>query len=493
MPADVQLVTYADRLAGTIRGLVDLLRGPLNGLFGGVHLLPFFTPIDGADAGFDPSDHTEVDPRLGTWDDIAELARAVELTADIIVNHISAASPQFQDYLRNGAISAHAGMFLTLDRVFPDGATEADIVAIYRPRPGLPFTDVTFDDRSRRIMWTTFTRQQIDLDVEHPATTRYLQSILDRFAANGVRTARLDAVGYAVKTPGTSSFLTPQTFRFITQLRDWAAQRGLEVLAEIRSHYEQQQVVAQHVDQVYDFAFSTLVLHALFTGDTAPLRRWFAVRPRNAVTVLDTHDGIGIRDVGRDGNEPGRSGLLTDTELHRLVEQIHTNTSGQSRTASRTAASNADLYQVDSTYYDALARDDDAYLLARALQLFTPGIPQIYYVGLLAGTNDMELLAATGEGREINRHRYRPDELDRALQRPVVQQLIALIRFRNRHPAFGGSWSFDREGGWDLTMHWQSGPHFASLTVDLARRTLALDYTQDGAHRTAHDLTDLPA
>lgn len=488
----VQLIAYADRLGGTIRGLTALLQAPLADLFGGVHLLPFYTPIDGADAGFDPTDHTQVDRRLGTWDDVAELARTVDITADLIVNHVSAASPRFQDFLAQGDGSPHAGMFLTFDRVFRAGATEADLLTLYRPRPGLPFTTVALADGSRRIVWTTFTRQQIDLDVGHPAAQRYLQTILDRFAASGVSMVRLDAVGYAVKTAGTSCFMTSDTYAFIDRLRDWAVERDMEVLAEIHSHYEQQRSISRHVDRVYDFGLAPLVLHGLFTGDATPLHRWMQVRPHNAVTVLDTHDGIGVRDVGRDVNDPDRAGLLDDNAIDALVEQIHGNTNGESRQATGAAASNVDLYQVNSTYYDALGRDDDAYLLARALQLCTPGVPQIYYVGLLAGGNDMDLLAATGVGRDINRHRYIDDEVDDALRRPVVQRLLSLVRFRNRHPAFAGSCHVTQEGRSGLVLRWDAGTDHVELAADLDARTFRLRYS-DSAHRQeVNDLAALP-
>src|SRR5512142_2482893 len=125
MKNQVQLITYVDRLSGGgFRELNSLLSGRLAGVFGGAHLLPFFTPIDGADAGFDPIDHTQVDPKLGTWEDVRALGNTVEIVADLIVNHVSTSSPQFLDYSRNGAASPYAGMFLTYDRVFPKGATE---------------------------------------------------------------------------------------------------------------------------------------------------------------------------------------------------------------------------------------------------------------------------------------------------------------------------------------------------------------------------------
>ena len=122
----------------------------------------------------------------------------------------------------------------------------------------------------------------------------------------------------------------------------------------------------------------------------------------------------------------GRAGLLTPAQVDALVEAIHERSGGQSRQATGWAASNVDVYQVNCTYYDALGRDDMAYLLARAVQFFTPGIPQIYYVGLLAGHNDMDLVARSGVGRDINRHVYAPDEIARDLARPVVAALVVL-------------------------------------------------------------------
>jgi sucrose phosphorylase len=182
--------------------------------------------------------------------------------------------------------------------------------------------------------------------------------------------------------------------------------------------------------------------------------------------VLDTHDGIGIVDVGAERGDPELPGLVPPRELVRLVESIHANSGGSSRLATGAAASNLDLYQVNCTFYDALARDDRNYLLARALQLFVPGIPQIYYVGLLAGCNDLELLRRTGVGRDINRHYYARDELLAALRRPVVTRLCQLIRLRNAHPAFAGTFHVADSSDTELVLRWHSGAEFAKLALD---------------------------
>ena len=479
MKNQVQLIAYVDRLSGGgIQKLKSLLDGPLKGTFGGTHLLPFFHPIDGADAGFDPIDHTLVDPQLGTWDDLRALGDTLEITADLIVNHVSSQCPQFQDYLCNGDASPFAGMFLTLDRVFPNGAREAELLRIYRPRPGLPLATVQLQNGEQRLVWTTFTPQQIDIDVRSPQGAAYIRGILEKFQAAGVGVIRLDAVGYAIKKAGTSCFMIPETFDYIADLTAQAHALGIAVLVEIHSYYPDQVEIAKKVDRVYDFALPPLVLHTLFERDARALKQWLAVSPRNAVTVLDTHDGIGVIDVGADARDPkDRPGLLPPAAIDSLVETIHARSGGQSRQATGAAASNLDLYQVNCTFYDALGRRDDEYLIARAIQFFAPGVPQVYYVGLFVGINDMDLLTRSGVGRDINRHYYTAEEVRANLDRPVVRGLLELIRFRNQHPAFAGEFQVVASPDESLALEWRHEAAWARLEIDLASLTAAISWS----------------
>jgi sucrose phosphorylase len=477
----VHLITYADRFGGG--GLAQLsatLRGPLNGLFGGIHLLPFFFPIDGADAGFDPIDHTQIDPRLGAWTDIKDLTQGVQVMADLIVNHVSSRSAQFQDFLRKGSSSSYRSLFLTSDEVFPAGPSGSDLEAIYRPRPGAPFTLYTFENGESRLLWTTFTSQQIDIDVRDPQGVAYLYRILTIFAENRIESVRLDAVGYAIKKAGTSCFLLPETIEFIGGLSKRAHSLGIEVLVEVHSYFRRQIELAHQVPWVYDFALPPLVLHAFAFRTAKYLKEWIRIRPTNSVTVLDTHDGIGILDIGPDRSGDHSPGLVPSEELDQLVEWIHTNTSGESRLATGASASNLDLYQINCTFYDAMGRDDLSYLLARAIQFFLPGIPQVYYVGLLAGQNDMELLAKTGVGRDINRHFYSPQELDLGLKKPVVKDLTRLVRLRNSHAAFGGQFRLEQGLDHSLNLRWESGLEFAHLRVWFDDLRYKLEVSADG-------------
>ncbi len=485
MKNQVQLITYVDRLSGGgFRDLQHLLDGPFQGLFGGAHLLPFYFPIDGADAGFDPIDHTQPDSRLGSWEEVRTLALGRDLMADLIVNHVSSRSPQFEDFKRHGDASPYADLFLTYGRVFPNGASESDLLKIYRPRPGLPFTKIQLNNRTERLLWTTFTPEQIDIDVHSTSGRSYLSQILQEFKAAGVRAIRLDAAGYAIKKLGTSCFMIPESFEFIEALTNQARVLGMEVLVEIHAYYQDQINIARRVDWVYDFALPPLVLQTLYSGNAARLKHWLTISPRNCITVLDTHDGIGVVDVGPDRRECDiLPGLLDANEIDNLVETIHARSNRESRQATGAAANNLDLYQVNCTYYDALGRKDDQYLIARALQFFSPGIPQVYYVGLLAGTNDLDLLRRTGVGRDINRHYYTSQEIASAANRPVVQGLFELIRFRNTHPGFAGDFHLYPTPDHEIKVEWRSGEAWARLDVNLT--TMEADITASGSSRIA--------
>ena len=479
-----QLITYVDRLAGDLRNLGRLLTQELAGVVGGVHLLPFFVPFDGADAGFDPADHLSVDPRLGDWGDVGALAQTHEVMADLIVNHVSADSEAFRDWQARGEASPWAGMFLTREQVFGDDPSDPRIDAVYRPRAGRPFTPYLIDGRPCDV-WTTFTAQQVDLDTDHPATMAYLIDVLDQLAAAGVTLVRLDAVGYAVKRAGTSCFMLDETRSLISHLADQAHQRGMRLLVEIRGHYRHQQEMARVADLVYDFAVGPLTLFGLHTGDVTPLVEWLAQRPPKCLTVLDTHDGIGVADVAADGERPG---LLTAAQLDRYVDAIEQASGGTSR-RSITAPSGPGLYQLNCTIRDALGGEPAAIVLARLVQVLVPGVPQVYYGGLLNAANDVVRADATGSLREISRPVYDQSGLAQAFSDPVVQELLHLLRWRTSEAAlFDGAFTLVPSDPGVVGLRWEADGRRLEAQLDLASRRFAL--TVDGVTYTA--VKDLP-
>jgi sucrose phosphorylase len=191
--------------------------------------------------------------------------------------------------------------------------------------------------------------------------------------------------------------------------------------------------------------------------------------PRNQLTVLDTHDGICIPDVEE---------ILPREHIEALIQNVSERSADPIlRRSAANVHSVGAIYQLTCTFFDALQGNEDAYIAARAIQFFTPGIPQVYYVGLLAGQNDTELMDETGEAREINRHHYSLDEAEEALQAPVVQRLLSLMELRSTHPAFAGEFELHQSNMSSVSMGWRAGAHSCHLFVDLNFRTSTITCT----------------
>ncbi len=466
--AGTSILVYAERVGGNLSEIEKLLQGPLKD-FDGIHVLPFFHPYDGDDAGFDPIDHTIVDPRLGTWSDFKRISQTHELTADLIVNHASNLSPEFLDWQQKGDESEYNGLFLTFDTVFPNGGTEEMITSFYRPRPGFPFTAYEVAGK-RRLVWTTFMPSQVDVDIKHEQGMAYLKRILEALKSGGVKVVRLDAVGYAVKTPGTDSFMTKETLEFVKEITDLIHSYDMRVLVEVHAHYTQQLDIAPLVDLIYDFQTAPLLLHSFFTGTVDRLDNWFKLRPNNCLNVLDTHDGYGVIDGGPIG---GRPGLITQDEMAEIFKVAEKNTGGHSAIASVIPQWFSLPHQINATLPNIVA-NDTAYVIMRAVQFFLPGEPQVYYVGLFNGMDDQELFRKTAQGRDVNRHNYTPSEIAEALEQPVTKAIIALARVR-KHPAFEGEFSWSVTGEDSMELAWTKGAD--KLTLSFAFKSPQLRIT----------------
>ncbi|MFY1066624.1 sucrose phosphorylase [Enterococcus sp. AD013-P3] len=421
------LITYADSLGSDLKELKKVLTDHLQGVVGGVHLLPFF-PSTG-DRGFAPSDYRVVDPVFGTWEEIEALGEEYYLMFDFMINHISRESEYFQDFKTHHESSPYKEMFIQVHEFFPEGRpTQADIDLIYKRKDKAPFQELVFEDGEKTLVWNTFGEEQIDLDVTKAVTKQFIRDTLKDMAKHGCSLIRLDAFAYAIKKLDTNDFFVePEIWELLEEVRDEAAKYEIQLLPEIHEHYSIQMKIADHDYFIYDFALPMLTLHALYSGRSDRLAKWLALSPMKQFTTLDTHDGIGVVDA-RD--------LLTQEELDYTSEKLYEVGANVKKVYSSASYNNLDIYQINSTYYSALGDDDASYLLARAIQCFAPGIPQIYYVGLLAGKNDIQLLETTKEGRNINRHYYSLAEIAEETERPVVKALFDLLRFRNTSPAF---------------------------------------------------------
>lgn len=478
----VQLITYPDSLGGNLKALKSNLDTYFPNLFeGGIHILPPY-PSSG-DRGFAPLTYFEIDPQFGDWEDVRNLAEDYDILLDIMVNHISQKSPYFQDFLKNGRDSQYADYFLTLEKIWEDGVpVQSDIDQMFLRRK-VPYSEFIIEKTSEvEKVWTTFGKttpsEQIDLDVHSEQVKQLFIDIFKHFHDNGVKIIRLDAVGYVLKKLGTSCFFVePDIYDFLDWILGVAKSYDIALLPEVHAHYSIQYKLAEHGCWIYDFILPYRIFEALSNEESKFLVDYLQTRPHGQFTMLDCHDGLPVK--------PDLDGLIDSKDARKLVDLALDRGANLSLIVSdeHKDEDGFDVHQIRSTIYSLFDEDDDTYLAARALQVFTPGIPQIYYVGLLAGKNDVEAVEARGDGREINRHNFDEKEIAAAAETEVVKRLVNLIRFRNQHPAFEGDFTAQAPSPTELVLSWENGTERASLTIDLKAKTGRVAYTEDGQEK----------
>lgn len=468
----VQLIAYPNRIGTNLADLEGFMEKHLSKAIGGVHILPIFP--SNADGGFSPLTHKEVDPAFGTWDDVETISSKYDLCLDLTINHISDESAEFKDFVQNGRRSEYADLFVdvaALGEISPD-----DLAKIHIRKEKEPFREVTFASGEKARVWCTFTDRQIDLNYNAQITYALIEDYIAFLAARGVKLFRLDAFGYTTKKIGTSCFLVePDVYEILDWVHGVTVQHGAETLPEVHDHFSYQYAIARHGMRPYGFALPPLVLYSLLDANSTYLKRWLRMCPRNMVNVLDTHDGICIPDV---------EGLLPMAKIQALVENVSMRSADPIlRRSAANVHSVGAIYQLTCTYYDALRQNDDAYITARAIQFFAPGIPQVYYVGLLGGTNDTALVEQTCEPRDINRSYYTVEQADAAMKTPMVRRLLKLMEFRTSHPAFSGTFELQYSNETSVSIGWRNGEHHCHLFVDLIFKTATIRYLDPKSRR----------
>jgi len=461
----IQLIAYPNRIGAGLKDLKFALENYFGSAVGGVHILPPFP--SNADNGFSPITHREIEPEYGDWADVEAIAENFDVCLDITLNHISNESAEFKDFLEHGRESEYADLFVRisdLDEISPD-----DLAKIHIRKEKVPFVEVQFADGSIDRVWCTFTENQIDLDYTRDLTYRFIGDIVAFLAARGVKLFRLDAFGYTTKRVGTSCFLVePDVYEILDWVNGVAKTNGAEILPEVHDHPSYQSAISLRGMRPYGFALPPLVLYSLLDANSRYLKNWLRNCPRNQVTVLDTHDGICIPDV-EDLLPAQQMQDLVDNVLQRSADPIM-------RGSAASVHSVGAIYQLTCTFYDALKRNDDAYVAARAIQLFTPGIPQVYYVGMLCGTNDDDLCAETGEPRDINRHFFTLKDVEEQLTKPTVKRLLRMMVFRNQYPAFDGQFELHYSNDSSVQMGWRLQENYCELFVDLMYKRATISY-----------------
>ncbi|MEN6419362.1 MAG: glycosidase [Clostridiaceae bacterium] len=314
---------------------------------------------------------------------------------------------------------------------------------------------------------------QMDLNVNSPLVWAFYEETLKKLAGYGAKIVRLDAFAYASKIAGRRNFFNePETWQLLERLRALADESGISLLPEIHASYAEQtyKKIAQSGYMTYDFFLPGLLLDALETGSGSLICRWAEELHQNGirtVNMLGCHDGIPLLDL---------RGLVPEERIETLIETV---VSRGGYVKNLYGQKNA-YYQVNATYFSALGESEQRLLFCRAVQMFMPGIPQVWYLDLFAGKNDHEAVLRAGAGghKEINRTNLSNEQVGEGLRHPVVRRQLELLRFRNAFPAFGfeAELKIAQEREHILTFVWKKNGYTARLRADFS----SADFTLEG-------------
>ena len=554
LPNGVMFNAYPDSIGRTLSDIVRMLRKPeFKDVFSLFYILPTVFNSD-LDRGFSIIDY-ELNDELVSGEDLKSLHELnVMFKFDLVLNHLSVGSPQFQDLLKNGDESKYRNFFIDWNEFWGAHGKMGDegyvvpneeyLDKLFMRKPGLPILKVRFPDGSERPYWNTFYQDiayheiaahdlletlgieelthedaeriagivnnvlnakhdirevdlgeyahhrksivalveqhreylgQMDLNAQSEEVWQFYDETLKKLREHGGRFVRLDAFAYLHKEPGKVNFFNkPGTWEYLKRLRGIADKYDLILLPEIHAEYGSAlyEEVAEQGFPIYDFFFPGLVIHALDRGTNRPLLRWIREvleKGIQTVNMLGCHDGIPVLDLrgwGEDG--ASREGLLSDEEIDEVIDTIM-DRGGRVKNLYGPDGKKISYYQINATFFSALGEDERKLRLARAIQMFMPGTPQVWYLDLFAGRNDYAAADKGGAGghKEINRTTLDNSDIELGLSRIVVRDQLELRRLRNKSPAFGGTLEIQPADEDRLHLTWVYGDCTATLNADL--------------------------
>ncbi len=440
---DSILITYGDQVQSPdekpLQTLNKFCKQYLSNIVSGIHILPFYPWT--SDDGFSVVDYREIDPALGNWDDVSSMQSHFRLMFDGVINHISAQSEWFKGFLRDDP--KYREYFIVTEN-------SSELSRVVRPR-ALPLLTPFATPSGEKLVWTTFSEDQIDLNFKNPEVLLEILDILLLYVERGATFIRLDAIAYLWKEIGTTCIHLPQTHHVIQFLR--------AALNEVTPYvYLITETNVPHADNisyfgdgtneaqlVYNFALPPLTLHTFHTGDARVLSNWAKTLtlPSKQTTFfnfLASHDGIGLN--------PAR-GILSDAEIDSLVDK--TLEHGGLISYKHNADGSQAPYEMNINYFNALSNPNgdeplnlqvDRFIASQAIMLSLLGVPGIYFHSLFGSRGWLEGVKQTGRNRTINREKCQLDELQNeladedSLRSKVFTRYSQLLKARSSSSAF---------------------------------------------------------
>jgi len=569
LPKGVIFNAYPDSIGQNLADITRMLKMPeFKDVFSLFYILPTIFNSD-LDRGFSIIDY-DLNDELVSREDLDQLNELnIMFKFDLVLNHLSVGSPQFQDLLKNGDKSKYKNFFIDWNEFWnshgelgPEGHViphEKHLEKLFMRKPGLPILKVRFPDGTERPYWNTFYQEvayhevsahsllqaleieelthehaeniaailndvlsakrdiketdlgdfshyredivsvveqnrkylgQMDLNAQSEEVWDFYDETLKKLRDHGGKLVRLDAFAYLHKEPGEQNFFNnPGTWKYLERLKQIASKYELTLLPEIHAEYGlglHEQVAAKGFP-IYDFFFPGLVIHALDRGTSRYLLRWIEElieKDIKTINMLGCHDGIPVLDLkGKDNAGTSKKGLLSEAEIDAVIEKI-IDRGGRVKNLYGPDGEKISYYQVNATFFSALGESEQKLRLARAIQMFMPGIPQVWYLDLFAGKNDYAAAdkGGTAGHKEINRTTLTNSDIAQGLKRAVVLDQLELIRMRNTSPAFDGELQIDDTEEQHLHLTWRNQACIAILKADLCDYSFSVTHTDNVGH-----------
>ena len=568
LPKGVIFNAYPDSIGQKLADITRMLKMPeFKDVFSLFYILPTIFNSD-LDRGFSIIDY-DLNDELVSREDLDQLHELnVMFKFDLVLNHLSVGSPQFQDLLKNGDKSKYKNFFIDWNEFWhsqgemgPDGHViphEEHLEKLFMRKPDLPILKVRFPDGSDRPYWNTFYQEvayheltahdllhalqieelthedaeniaailndvlnakrdiseidlgdfshhkddivsvveqnrkylgQMDLNAQSQEVWDFYDETLKKLRDHGGKLVRLDAFAYVHKEPGMVNFFNkPGTWEYLARVKEIADKYDLVLLPEIHSEYGSglHKEVAAKGFPVYDFFFPGLVIDALDRGTNRHLLRWIDELIENnikTINMLGSHDGIPVLDLkGKDNAGVSKEGLLSHEEIDAVVEKI-LGRGGRVKDLYGSDGKKISYYQVNATFFSALGENERKLRLARAIQMFMPGIPQVWYLDLFAGKNDYEAAdkGGTGGHKEINRTTLTNNDVEQGLKQTVVRDQLEIMRLRNTSLAFDGELTVSSTDQHRLHLTWKHQGCAATLNADLRDYSFSISHKDNAS------------
>ncbi|HFK7640395.1 TPA: sugar phosphorylase [Listeria monocytogenes] len=436
---NVYLIAYGDSIfeknKHPLQTLNEFLQEYAQDVITDVHLLPIFPST--SDDGFSVTDYKQIDEQLGDWDDVQKMSENFRVMLDFVANHMSKSNDWFKRFSDNEA---------PYNQFFIEKDSQFDYKNVTRPRTSPLFHKY----ENGKELWTTFSEDQLDLNVRNIDCLVALTDVLLFYASKQATSIRLDAIGFLWKTSGTTCMHLPETHEIISLWRLLIDELypNLQIITETNVPHEENISYfgdgENEANMVYQFPLPPLVLHTFTCHDTTKLSKWAKSISQVSDTAtyfnfLASHDGIGMRPA---------TGILSDEEINSLVQKAVQN--GGQVSYKDNADGTQSVYELNINYGEALQNlDEDTteelvtkkIIAAHSILLTLQGVPAIYYHSLLGSKNDLVGYEESGINRRINREKLEKNQLVHELKtdtyrKTIFTSLKKLVQIRRNHTAF---------------------------------------------------------